>query len=662
MGVQAADLAITGARIYTLNPKAPIASAMVVKDGKIVAVGDKVDAFIGQSTRRIDAKGAAIVPGFIDSHVHMRGYGESLEILDLRAEKSAEAIAEMVRREAQNRKPGEWIRGRGWDQTTFPSKQFPSGDLLTAAAPENPVYLTRVDGHAAWVNQKALEAGGVDAATKDPPGGKILHGVLIDRAQELVSSHIPAATPAEIARRIERAAQECARLGLTTVHDAGIPADDLAAYRQLIASHKLPVRVYAMIGGEGALWRDYLARGPESGDRLTVRSIKLVADGALGSRGAALIAPYSDDPGTSGLLILQKSDIERVAQEALAHGFQVNTHAIGDRANRTVLEAYAAALRGTNDHRFRIEHAQVVAPEDFALFAKNSIIASIQPTHATSDMRWAQDRLGPERIRGAYAWRRLLSLGVPITNGSDAPVESLNPLWGFYAAVTRQDQQGHPTGGWFPDQRLTREEALKSFTLDGAYASFEEKTKGSLEVGKMADFVMLSRDIMKIPVEEILKTRVTMTVLGGEIVFSESYTVEVPRGDWSYVDVVAPEANAVVNCEFEVLSDNSEVRLVWIARKDLERFRSGKREAIIEESDFTTEGGMREVAPAAGDYAVVVENRPYARSTARVQLRVWVQPAAHPHYASPQRRMSVIVISCIGFIAMISFSAYRLRR
>jgi len=289
----------------------------------------------------------------------------------------------------------------------------------------------------------------------------------------------------------------------------------------LIARNELPVRVYAMIGGDGPLWREYLKRGPEIGDHLTVRSIKLYADGALGSRGAAMLAPYSDDPGNSGLLITQKADIERIAREAVDRGFQVNTHAIGDRGNRIVLEAYGAALKGGNDRRFRIEHAQVVAPEDFALFAKYSVIASIQSTHATSDMRWAQDRLGPERVRGAYAWRRFLDLGVHVANGSDFPVENPNPLWGFYAAVTRQDHGGTPPGGWFPDQRLTREEALKSWTLWGAYAGFDEKQRGSLEPGKVADFVMLSADILKIPAAEILTTRVKTTVLGGKIVFSE---------------------------------------------------------------------------------------------------------------------------------------------
>jgi predicted amidohydrolase YtcJ len=288
-----------------------------------------------------------------------------------------------------------------------------------------------------------------------------------------------------------------------------------------MAKGQLPVRVYAMIGGAGDLWRAYLAKGPETGDRLTVRSIKLMADGAMGSRGAAFWQPYSDDPGNTGLLLLTQEQIERVAREAVERGFQVNTHAIGDRANRTVLEAYAAVLGGKNDKRFRIEHAQVVSLPDFRLFAENSVIASIQSTHATSDMRWAEARLGPDRLAGAWAARRFLNAGIAIANGSDFPVEDPNPLWGFYAAVTRQDHHGHPPGGFLPEQKLTREEALRSWTLGPAFASFEEHSKGTLETGKLADFIMLSRDIMKAPAEDLLKTRVLMTVLDGEIVYRE---------------------------------------------------------------------------------------------------------------------------------------------
>ena len=524
---QPADLIVRAARIYTVDPVRPTARMLAVRDGKILAVGDDLAAYAGPRTRRIEVPDAIVVPGFIDSHAHMEALGELLETFDFRHARTPEEIIEAIRKEAARRPRGEWIQGRNWDQTNWGGR-FPDAAELSRAVPDHPVYLTRVDGHAAWVNRKALELAGITAATPDPPGGKILRdasgqptGILIDRAQSLVAAKIPPPSPEVLRRRLARAARECARLGLTTVHDAGVSADVLAAYRDLIARDELPIRVYAMIGGEGKLWREYLERGPEIGERLTVRSIKLMADGAMGSRGAAFFEPYNDDPGNTGLLMLRREDIERVARQAVERGFQVNTHAIGDRANRIVLEAYAAVLGGRNDRRFRIEHAQVVAPEDFEKFARYSIIASMQPTHATTDMRWAQARIGPQRVKGAYAWRRFLALGVPIASGSDFPVEDPNPLWGFYAAITRQDHHGQPPGGWFPEQRMTRQEALESWTIRGAYAAFEEKVKGSLTPGKMADFVILSRDIMSVPPAEILKTRVLMTVVAGRIVHSE---------------------------------------------------------------------------------------------------------------------------------------------
>jgi predicted amidohydrolase YtcJ len=520
----AADMVITGARIYTLDPSRPVVSALAVKDGRIVYAGDDASPYSGPKTRRIDGRGATIVPGFIDSHAHMEGLGEELETLDLRDARTVAEVAERVRRAAARLGPGEWVRGRSWDQTNWGGK-FPTAADLDGAASEHPVFLKRVDGHAAWVNRKALEIAGLTAATADPRGGRVLRdaagqptGVLIDNAQQLVERKIPAASAADTKRRIERAARECARLGITSVHDAGVSAQALAAYRELAARGELPVRIYAMIGGPGALWREYLERGPEVGERLSVRSIKLVADGALGSRGAALLKEYSDEPGNSGLVILGREEIERVARDAVRRGFQVNTHAIGDRANREVLQAYAAVLGGRSDRRFRIEHAQVVAPEDFELFARYGVIPAVQATHATTDMRWAEARLGPQRLKGAYAWRRFLSLGIPVPNGSDFPVEPPNPLFGYYAAVTRQDRSGNPKGGWMPDQRMTREEALKSWTLDGAFAAFEEHVKGSLAPGKLADFVMLSADILRAAPEEILRTRVLMTVLGGQVV------------------------------------------------------------------------------------------------------------------------------------------------
>ncbi len=525
---ETADLVIENARVYTVNPAQPQTFAIAVKSTRILALGADAVAAIGPRTRRVDAKGATILPGLIDSHVHMAGLGQMLESFDLRSVKSIQEVATMVKDAAGKRTAGEWIQGRAWDQTNW-GGQFPTAGPLTAAAPNNPVVLKRVDGHAAWVNRKALEIASIDKNTQDPPGGKIIRGangeatgVLIDRAQGLVESKIPAPGQAQVQQWLARAAQECAKLGLTTVHDAGIGPVELAGYRKLIEERKLPIRVYAMIGGAGPLWNQYKQKGPEIGEKLTVRSIKLVADGAMGSRGAAFWQPYSDDPGNTGLLMLSKDQIEAVARDAVKYGFQVNTHAIGDRANRTVLDAYGAVLRGKNGKRFRIEHAQVVSLPDFALFAKYSVIASIQSTHATSDMRWAEARLGPDRMMGAWAPKRFLAAGVAIANGSDVPVENPNPLWGFYAAVTRQDHDGNPPGGFMPGQKLSREEALRSWTRGGAYAAFEESKKGSIEPGKFADFVMLSQDIMKAPDRDLLKTRVTMTVLAGEPVYTES--------------------------------------------------------------------------------------------------------------------------------------------
>jgi hypothetical protein len=516
---QTADLLVRNARIYTMNPGAPHASAIAVRAGRIVALSEV------PAARTIDAGGAAVIPGLIDAHGHMRGLGDSLEILDLRQARSAQQVADQVKRAAAKLPPGEWIRGRGWDQTRWPGGEFPTRNALTAASPAHPVYLTRVDGHAAWVNGRALESADVNAATKDPPGGRIHRdpagrptGILIDRAMGLVSRRIPAPHLAQVKRHIERAARECARLGLTGVHDAGSGELDIAAFRELIAEKRLPVRIYAMLRGDQAFLERSFAEGPKTGEHLTVRSIKLVADGALGSRGAALKAPYSDEPGNSGLLITNSAGIEAIARKAAAAGFQVNTHAIGDQANRAVLDAYASALGGPNDRRFRVEHAQIVDPADFVLFKKFNIIASMQATHATSDMRWAEERVGPARIKGAYAWRRFLALGIPVANGSDFPVENANPMWGFYASITRQDHDGSPAGGWRPGERMTREEALRSWTLDAAYAAFEEKDKGSLEIGKFADFLILDTDIMTAEPKAILNAKARITVLGGRIV------------------------------------------------------------------------------------------------------------------------------------------------
>lgn len=521
---QTADLAITNARIYTVNPKQPNASAIAVRDGQILAVSDDVSRYITASTKVIDARRATIIPGFIDSHGHVRLLGDMLGNIDLRGLSSQAEIFSRVKTATASHKRGEWIEGFAWDQNLWPGQQFPDAVGISRAAPENPVALERVDGHALWVNRKAMELADINTATPDPPGGKLLRdvkgaptGVLLDQAQQLVKKKIPAASATQVEASLLRATGQLARDGITTVHDAGVQYEDIAAYRSLLRRGKLPVRIYAMI-----LYPLPLPAKPEIGDFLTIRSTKLVSDGALGSRGAAMIEPYSDDPGNRGLLILDRAAIRAAAEAALAKGFQVNTHAIGDRANRDTLDAYAEVLKGPNDKRFRIEHAQVVAPEDFAKFKQYSIVASMQATHATSDMLWARDRIGPQRIQGAYAWQTFLHLGVHVPNGSDFPVEDANPLLGFYAAVTRQKPDGTPAAGWFPDQRMSREEALRSWTIEGAYAAFEETRKGSLEAGKLADFVMLSADIMTIPSSEITRTRVKMTVVNWKIVFADT--------------------------------------------------------------------------------------------------------------------------------------------
>lgn len=527
---ETADLVIINARVYTVDPTRGSAASIAIRGNLIVAASADVSSYIGPNTKQIDAKGRTIVPGLIDSHVHMAALGASLTSLDLRGVGSEQEAANKTAEAARKQKPGDWVSGRAWDQNLWPAKQFPTLASLDAAAPNNPVFLSRVDGHAAWVNSRALALADVNAATKDPEGGRIVRdsagrpsGVLLDRAQELVTHHIPQPDKVQLENEIEAAAQKCVRDGLTSVDDAGVGAPELEAYRALIAENRLPLRVYAMIllPDNVALWEQYRKNGPEVSEWLTVRSLKLYADGALGSRGAALLGPYSDDPGNSGLQILTKDFIEKTAREAIAAGFQVNTHAIGDRANHDVLDAYEAALGGKNDKRFRIEHAQVVAPRDFQRFRDYSIIASMQPTHATSDMPWAAARLGGKRILGAYAWQNFLKIGVHVASGSDTPVEDPNPLWGFYSAVTREDHEGRPYGGWFPAQRMTRAQALRSWTIEGAYADFQETRKGSIEVGKLADLVMFSDNIMEMTPEQIWKVRVVMTIVDGKIVYRE---------------------------------------------------------------------------------------------------------------------------------------------
>lgn len=534
-----ADLVLTNGRIYTVDNARPHASALAVRGGRILFVGSDAEARVlaGPFAQVIDLHGATVVPGIVDAHAHLLGLGNKLQRVDLVGSKSYDEVVSRVKAWSKDVKPGAWIQGRGWDQNLWPTKQFPTHEALSRAFPNNPVVLTRIDGHAVLANAKAMELARVTAATADPSGGRIVKlpsgapsGVFVDNANDLIERAIPAASRADDRKAILAAIAEANKMGLTGIHDAGESAETIGIFEELAKAGNYSLRNYVMLsdpgepGSPAALSNPYIQRGPQSAlydGHLWIRAIKLYADGALGSRGAALLAPYSDEPSNSGLLLSKPEHIEAWAETALRRGFQVNVHAIGDRGNRIVLDAFEAALKKVPkaDHRFRIEHAQVISPQDIPRFAMLGVIPSMQATHQTSDMRWAQDRVGPQRIRGAYAWRSLLNTGVIVPNGTDFPVEQVNPLLTFHAAVTRQDPSNLPARGWYPDQKMTREEALQSMTIWPAYAGFQESILGSLTPGKYADFVILDRDIMRVPDSEILGTRVVSTWIGGKRVY-----------------------------------------------------------------------------------------------------------------------------------------------
>jgi len=517
--------------VHTVDPDWPHADALAVQRDRIAAVGTT------EALRRkypeaevIDLAGACVVPGLIDAHGHLASLGALQRHLDLRATKSYEEMLTRVRERAAEAPPGTWILGGRWDQADWGEKELPDHHALSEATPDHPVLLARVDGHAALANRQALAAAGITRETQDPPGGEILRdeageptGLLVDRAVDLVRDAVPEGAGWPTGELWRAAQQACFRVGLTGVHDAGVSHTDLKDLEGRYARGELELRVYAMLSNEAGL-EDYLEHHrTRLAARFSVGAIKLYMDGAMGSRGAWMLAPYADRPDHLGLAVMPVADLRRLTEAAARRGWQVCTHAIGDRANRETLDAYAAALQKypRGDHRFRIEHAQCVSVQDIERFAELNVIASMQPTHATSDMRWAEDRVGPERLAGCYAWQRLLRSGARLAFGSDFPVESENPLLGIYAAVTRQDHLGHPEGGWLPDQKLTRAEALRLFTLDAAYAAFQERDLGSLTPGKLADFVVFDRDILTVPPRELLQARVLRTVIGGETVYGE---------------------------------------------------------------------------------------------------------------------------------------------
>lgn len=532
-GGEPAEFIVYNARIYTVDRKNPRAQAMAIRQGRIVAVGNEraVMAYRGSKTRLIDLEGRTVVPGFVDAHGHVASFARSMERVDLRGTKTYEEMIERVRKRARETAPGRWILGRGWNHEHWKVARLPHHRALSEAVPNHPVWLVRIDGHAGLANGMALRMAGIDRNTPDPKGGEILRdsrgeptGVLVDNAMGLVARVLPDATGEDLKRWIRLSQREFLKVGLTSVHDAGVDAKTVRAYRDLADAGGLVVRFYVMVSGAPLEGRPLVARGD---DRLTIRAVKLSIDGALGSRGAWLLEPYADRPKDdegkpyTGLNLISPERVERLAVRCLKNGWQLCVHAIGTRGNREVLDAFERALKKvpTQDHRFRIEHAQIVHPDDIPRFRKLGVIPSMQPTHATSDMWMAEKRLGKDRLAGAYAWRKFLAQGCRIAAGSDFPVESRNPLWGIYAAITRQDHDGNPPGGWLPGEKMTREEALRSFTLDARYAAFEEDRLGSLEPGKLADFVVLDRDIMTVPPREILKAKVLMTWIAGRPVY-----------------------------------------------------------------------------------------------------------------------------------------------
>ena len=527
-----ADLVLRDGKIATVDRSFSIAEAVAVRGDTIVAVGRTADIerYIGPRTTVIDLGGKIVVPGLIDAHAHLPGYGISLTRLDFRGTTSFRKIIDMIAEKAKTSGPGEWIQGSSWDQNDWDTGELPSHEELSKAVPDNPVWIIRVDGHAAIANRKAMEIAGITARTKNPDGGEILRkpngdptGVFVDNAMDLVSEKIPDISPERLEEAIVMATDRCLATGLTSVHDAGTPVSTIGIYKKLIDSDRLGIRIYALLyPPEHASAADYLSKNRLIGygdDFLTVRSIKLFMDGALGSRGALMFEPYSDRPGYSGLPMTSYDRALEISQDALAAGYQLCTHAIGDKGNRLILDACEQALKehSTPDHRFRVEHAQVVALEDIPRFAALGVLPSMQPTHATSDMYWAEARVGPERIKGAYAWRKFLDSGSIIPCGSDFPVEEINPMLGIYAAITRRDPKGWPEGGWYPGECMTREEVLRGFTCWAAYAAFQEDILGSVEPGKLADLVVLSKDILTIPPEEILTAVPEYTIVGGKI-------------------------------------------------------------------------------------------------------------------------------------------------
>jgi len=522
-----AELILTNGIIYTVDEDFSVAEAIAISNGYIEAVGTTEEILRQYRAPEVtDLQGSYVYPGWIDAHCHFFGYGMNISSADLVGTTSPEEVIGRLK-EQHEQHGGTWITGRGWDQNDWELKQFPDRQMLDRHFPDLPVLLRRIDGHAAWVNTRALEMAEINAATRVEGGDVLLEagtptGILVDNAIGLVSRLVPPPTRQQMIDALRQAEENCFSVGLTSVQDAGLDRETIELIDSLHRAGSLQIRINAWLSATDENFDHFVVQGPVQNEFLSINTVKLFADGALGSRGARMLEPYSDDPGNLGLYVTDRNRIEALCRTAHAHQFAVATHAIGDAANRTVLEIYAGILNGKNGRRWRIEHAQIVAPEDFQLFGDHSIIPSVQPTHATSDMYWAEERIGPQRMKGAYAFQSLLRQNGWIANGSDFPVESINPLYGFYAAVTRKDQAGYPGEGFFPEEALSREEALRAMTIWAARAGFEENLKGSVEPGKLADLVVTGTDLMTAPEEDLFGIQVRSTYSGGRLVYRHS--------------------------------------------------------------------------------------------------------------------------------------------
>ncbi|MEO9869562.1 amidohydrolase [Ekhidna sp.] len=539
----AADTIFFNGPIYTMDDASPKVEAVAIKADTFLHVGTKseVDAFVGKETRMVDLKGQTMIPGLTEGHAHIMGVGYNLLNVDLREAKSYQEVVDMVAERASNTPEGTWITGRGWHQDKWTEKPemtngFPMHDLLSEAVPNHPVWLKHASGHAALGNAKAMEVAGIDGSTSQPDGGEIFMsisgeptGIFNETAQGLVTKSIPKATKESDTQALKLALEQCFKYGITGFHQAGSSQNHIDLFKEFAEKGDLKLRLYVMLSGrDEKLLEEYFKNGIEEDlydNQLTVRSVKLYADGALGSRGAWLLEEYADAPGVHGHNVMPMDAIEGVTQRAYKAGFQVCIHAIGDRANREVLDIYERAFSlypesASKAPRFRIEHAQHFHPDDIPRFAEMGVIPSMQAIHMSSDRPWAIDRLGQQRIEwGAYMWQTLLQSGAKIVNGTDAPVEPITPFASLYASISRRTLAGSPDGGYEPAEKMTREQALKSYTLDAAYAAFRENRKGSIEVGKWADLTILDQDIMTIPEDEILDLNVMMTIIAGEVVY-----------------------------------------------------------------------------------------------------------------------------------------------